>query len=256
MSHLIGDNPVTHSGMGRLDPRARVVAALVFALVIVSLQDIGPLCIGLCLAFGMLAATRLPVGKTLKRMVMMDTFIIFMIALLPFTIPGETAFTVLGVPASWEGIDKAIRIGLKANAVVLALMALVGSMDPTTLGHALSRLRLPVNLVHLLLFTVRYIDVIHHEYAHLRIAMKCRGFRPGTNRHTYQSFGYLVGMMLVRSLDRSERILAAMKCRGFTGRLVLLDDMTMRARDYVFMAGLVLVLAGLCILEITHALAY
>ena len=43
------------------------------------------------------------------------------------------------------------------------------------------------------------------------------------NGHSYRTFGYLVGMLLVRSFDRSERVLAAMKCRGFRGQYWLLD---------------------------------
>ena len=66
---------------------------------------------------------------------------------------------------------------------VLMLMALVGTMESTTLCHALYRLRTPESLVHLLMFTVRYIDVLHQEYLRLRTAMKARGFRPQNSRH-------------------------------------------------------------------------
>jgi cobalt/nickel transport system permease protein len=41
-------------------------------------------------------------------------------------------------------------------------------------------------------------------------------------------------MLLVRTLERSERIAAAMKCRGFHGRFYLLDHFAMRRRDWVF----------------------
>ena len=204
----------------------------------------------LALAGVAMLTARLPAGPTLRRMAMMDGFIVFLLLLLPFSVPGEAAFTVLGWPASWAGLEKAAAIGLKANAVVLVLLSLVGSMDPATLGHALARLRLPVTLVHLLLFTVRYIAVIDDEYRRLRRAMKTRGFRPRTNAHTLRTLGYLIGMLLVRALERSERILQAMKCRGFTGRLPLLDTLRFSARDVMFGLGLVPLLAGLLLLDI------
>jgi cobalt/nickel transport system permease protein len=109
-------------------------------------------------------------------------------------------------------------------------VALVGSMTATTMGHALAHLHVPQKLAHLLLLTVRYLDVLHLEYRRMRAAMKVRCFRPGMNRHTYRTFGYLVGMLLVRSFDRSERIMAAMKCRGFQGRFYLLDHFAFSAR--------------------------
>ena len=89
-----------------------------------------------------------------------------------------------------------------------------------------------------MMFTIRYIEVLREEYLRLRSAMKVRGFRPGTNWHTYRSFGYLVGMMLVRAIERSERILAAMKCRGFSGRMLLLQDYKLSHKDIVFAVGL------------------
>jgi cobalt/nickel transport system permease protein len=79
--------------------------------------------------------------------------------------------------------------------------------------------------------------VLDQEYRRLRNAMKARGFRPRNSRHTYTSFGYLIGMRLVRALERSERILAAMKCRGFSGRLFLDDGYALRRADFAFAAA-------------------
>jgi cobalt/nickel transport system permease protein len=118
--------------------------------------------------------------------------------------------------------------------VVLTLVVLLGTMDAVTLGHTLHHLHVPEKLTHLMLFTVRYLDVLNREYLRLRAAMKARGFRPRFNRHTYRSFGYLVGMLLVRSLDRAERIAAAMKCRGFQGHFFLLDHFAFSRRDVPF----------------------
>nr|WP_321249976.1 cobalt ECF transporter T component CbiQ [uncultured Ruegeria sp.] len=239
-----------HFGMiGDYDPRMRIVLACIFAIVTVALNSIPALIGALSVSLGLLVMSRLPVDQTVKRMAMMDSFIIFMLVLLPFSMPGDAMFTVFGFPASWQGLWKAVEIALTANAVILALMVLVGTMEPVTLGHALHKLRCPEVLVHLLMFTIRYIEVLREEYLRLRGAMKIRGFRPGTNWHTYRSFGYLVGMMLVRAIERSERILAAMKCRGFSGRLLLLQDFNMTRRDHMFAAMLCTVCLGLLFLD-------
>ena len=235
--------------IGDLDPRVRIVMACVFAMVTVALVAIPSLIAALMVAVALLILSRLPIRRTLKRMAMMDSFIIFMLVLLPFTMPGDEMLSVFGFPASWQGLWKAIEIGLTANAVILTLMVLVGTMEPVTLGHALHKLRCPEVLVHLLMFTVRYIEVLREEYLRLRGAMKIRGFRPGTNWHTYRSFGYLVGMMLVRAIERSERILGAMKCRGFSGRLLLLQEFSMTRKDHLFVALLSAVCLGLLFLD-------
>lgn len=246
-----GFDPET-SWLHRIDPRIRVIASAIFAVVVVACDGFAALAAALAISLGLLVASRLPGRRTLMRVAAMDSFIIFILLLLPFTVPGEPLFTLWGYPASREGLWQAVEIALKANAIVLALMTLVGTMEPTMLGHALHALRVPERLVHLLMFTVRYIDVLQEEYLRLRVAMKTRGFRPRTNWHTYRSFGYLIGMMLVRSLERSERILAAMKCRGFTGRIPLLDRMAIRSADIAFLGGFAFVLAALAFLEFSH----
>lgn len=258
MAHALGQREKTLSKagtaawggvVGPLDPRMRIVMACVFGMVTVALQTIPALAAALVAALAMLAASRLPVARTLKRMAMMDGFIIFMLLLLPFTFPGDAIFSLWGFAASWQGLWRAVEIALTANAVILALMVLVGTLEPVTLGHALHRLRCPETLVHLLMFTIRYIEVLREEYLRLRAAMKVRGFRPGTNWHTYRSFGYLVGMMLVRAIERSERILAAMKCRGFSGRLLMLQPFVLTRRDHLFALLIGSICLGLLVLD-------
>ncbi|MBO9409204.1 cobalt ECF transporter T component CbiQ [Shimia sp. R9_1] len=258
MAHALEPQAKTLSEAGRaslygklteLDPRMRILAVCLFAVVTVALQTLSTLVAAFSVSLCLLILSGLPKRRTLKRMAMMDGFIIFMLVLMPFSMPGDAMFTVFGFPASWQGLWKAIEIALTANTVILALMVLVGTMEPVTLGHALHRLRCPEVLVHLLMFTIRYIEVLREEYLRLRGAMKIRGFRPGTNWHTYRSFGYLVGMMLVRAIERSERILSAMKCRGFSGRLFLLQDYALTRRDRLFAVSMFALCAGLLILD-------
>ena len=84
-------------------------------------------------------------------------------------------------------------------------MALLGTIPVQDLGPALQQLNIPDKLCHILLFTYRYIFVIHQEYTTMRQAMRARGFKPRTDTHTYRSYAWLVGMLLVRSWDRAER---------------------------------------------------
>ena len=241
--------------IARRDPRMRIVLAALFGIVTVSLDDFAALAVALAMALAALACSGLPPRRTLRRMAAMDGFIIFMLVLLPFTMPGTPLFTIFGFAASREGLEQALRIALRANAVILMLMAMVGSMEPARLGHALHALRVPERLVMLLMFTTRYIEVLRTEYLRQRVSMRCRGFRPRSNMHSYRSFGYLIGMMLVRALERSERILDAMKCRGFDGRLLLLERFSLTRVDALFAVVSALLMAALIGVQLRHVLA-
>ncbi len=239
--------PVTW--LSRREPRLRVVAAFLFALLAVNLTRPLSLLLALALAFGLALSAGLPLRQLRRRLLALEGFMGVLLLLLPFSVPGETLWQLGPFSASREGLMQALAILLKANAVVLALLALVGTLEPVALGHALARLRLPDKLVHLLLFTVRYLGVLYEEYGRLRQAMRTRGFRARSDRHTWRSLGWLMGMLLVRSLERAERIVAAMKCRGFNGRFYLLDGRPWRAADSGFALLLLLALGALLALD-------
>jgi len=241
MSHTLGTPPGLNlealpepPWLHRIDPRARILAAVAFAFVLVSLSDMLMLLVGVAIGAILVVMAHLPVKDTFKRTVGVDLFIVFLLILLPFTTPGETWFTVGPLAATWEGLWRACEISLKAMGVILALLALVGTLEAPQLGHALHRLGVSEKLVHILMFTVRYLDVLRAEYQRLRLAMKARAFEPRSGLHTWRTYGYLVGMLLVRSLERAERIHQAMKCRGFTGRFHLLTVLRAGSRDILF----------------------
>ena len=235
--------------MDGLDPRLRIVVAVAFAMVVAVANRFDVLLAAVGMAMIGLAMSRLGPWTVLKRLIPLNAFMLLLFVLVPpFT--GGTALLSLGpVDFGEDGFVLAARISLKGNAIVLTMVVLLGRLSVVTMGHALGHLRVPNKLVHLLLFTVRYFDVLQREYSRLAAAMKMRGFRPKMNWHTYRTYGHLVGMLLVRGLERSERIVAAMKCRGFRGRFYLLDHFAFSSADVWFGAAAALMLAALAILE-------
>ncbi|MBK1643959.1 cobalt ECF transporter T component CbiQ [Thiocapsa imhoffii] len=232
----------------RLDPRIRILVMLLFAVVVVTLHSLSGLLAALGIALILALAARLPLRPTLRRLAALEGFMLVVLLLLPWTVAGTAVFTLGHWSASIEGITQALRILLKANAILLALLVLIVTLDAVAIGHALARLRVPVALVQLLLMTIRYINVIAAEFVRLRTAMQVRGFRASLSWHTYESLGYFIGMLLLRSLDRSERIRDAMRCRGFNGHFPLFDDLACRGHDWSFailMVGVSLTLIAL-----------
>ncbi|MGA2619812.1 MAG: cobalt ECF transporter T component CbiQ [Thermoguttaceae bacterium] len=238
------------SWLARVDPRVRILAAAVLSVVAAAAQRMPTMGVALAAAVLAVGWAGLPAGAVLRRLLPMEIILLLLVLVLPWTARGEPLVSA-GWPApSREGLLLAAVIIVKAHAIVLGVLALVGTMDGTVLGHALAHFHVPRKLVHLLLFTVRYLDVLEREYRRLRAAMKVRSFRPRMDGHTYRAYGYLVGMLLVRSFDRSERVLAAMKCRGFRGRFYLLDHFVFCGRrDLPFCAAAAALLAILFWLE-------
>lgn len=236
--------------LDRLDPRSRVVAALALALAVVLCRGVPAVLALLVLAAGLAGLARLPLGSTLRRLLALEGFMVLTLASLPFTMGGPALFAWGDLSFGAAGAQRALLILLKANAVSLATLALVGAMDLPALGHALARLGLPPRFVALFLFTARYIDVLQREFARLRLAMRARGFRPRASLHCWRSLGHLIGMVLVGSLERAERIHAAMRLRGFDGRFHLLDEHRPGGLDWGLGAALALSLTLLILLDL------
>lgn len=228
-----------------VDPRARIVAAAIFALAAVAADRLTVLAGFLFLALALAAAARLPLRPTLTRIAAVDLFVVLSVLALPFTLPGTPWLQVGPWTASEEGALAAARIVLKATSVMLAFLGLVGALPVVDLGHALARLGVPGKLISLMFFTVRYVDVLHREQRRLRLAMKARAFTMRADPHTWRTVGFLVGMLLVRAFERAERILAAMKCRGFTGRFHAREPARFAGRDGLFLGGCAVVIAAL-----------
>lgn len=230
-----------------LDPRVKIVLVFLFSVVVaVSTRFVvlvSALALGVCVTW----LGRVPIKGLLRRLAPVNMLIIFLWFFLPFTVEGEPLFSVGPLVGTHEGVLYAARISIKSNVIMIMLIALVASTSILTLGHAMHELRVPKKIVHLFFFTYRYIHVIHREYLRLVNAMKVRGFRPGTNMHTYKTFAYLVGMILVRSSDRAQRVHNAMLCRGFRGNLYSLSEFSLKARDVI---SLILMLALILVLGV------
>jgi cobalt/nickel transport system permease protein len=220
------------SWVHELDPRVKIVVTLVFSLVVALNQHLQGTAVSLALPLALIAAARLSIAKVLLRLAIVNGFMVFIWLFLPFTTPGETIYTVGPLSIQREGVQAALLITLKSNSIILMVIALLGTSQMFTLVHALSHLGVPDKLVHLFFFCFRYVHVIHEEYHRLINAMKIRGFRPKTDMRTYRAYAYLVGMLLVRSFDRSKRILQAMRCRGFKGKFYILHHYQMKNYDY------------------------
>lgn len=226
--------------LARLDPRSPILAAFALAGVTLACRHWAGLAAALIVAVILAAVARLEVRSVLGRMLALEGFMLVTLVSLPLTMPGPAAVDLAGWSFSAAGLDKAGVILAQANVIAIAVHALLGTMEPARLGQGLARLGLPWRFVALFLLTVRYVEVLRDEYGRLRQSMRARAFRPGFGPHSWKTLGWLIGMVLVRGLDRAERIDAAMRCRGWTGRPHWLVQGGFGASD----AGFALAMAG------------
>lgn len=217
----------------RLDPRVKVVVACVYSVVVAMCNRFEALIPATGIALAIVLLSRLDLEELVKRIIIVNGFILVLWLFVPFSLKGSPVFAFGPLVASREGLLTSALITVKSNTIILTLIALVATSSIFSLGRALDRLFVPAKLVLLIFFTYRYVHVIYLEYSRLVQAIKIRGFRPKNNLHTYKTYAYLVGMVLVKSHDRAERVRAAMVCRGFRGKFYDLSEFSLGRTDIV-----------------------
>ncbi|WP_319466679.1 cobalt ECF transporter T component CbiQ [uncultured Pseudodesulfovibrio sp.] len=233
----------------RLSPPTRLICAALFTIPCALLQGLESASVALIAGILFVFTARLPMRAVLQRLLAVNVFTLFLWFFIPFSTPGIPALTFGPLTATHEGIRLALLITLKTNAIVCAVMTLMGTIPVQDLGPALQQLKMPEKICHILLFTYRYIFVIHQEYTIMRRAMAARGFKPKTDSHTYRSYAWLVGMLLVKSWDRAERVHGAMRCRGFRGRFYTLTTFSTSSNDTLFIFECLTLTTGILCIE-------
>lgn len=224
-----------NSYLHRRDPRAKIIGTGCYTATVALLTSFTPLFLALGFSLVMLVSARLPFIAVGKRVLLVNGFTLFLWITLPLTYGGENVYTLGFLSLSKEGMVLAAYITLKTNTIILTIIALLTTSTIAELGSGLDRLRFPKKICFLLLYSYRYIFVIHQEYMRLLRAAKMRCFSPATNLHTYRTYAYLFGMTLVKSYNRAQLVHQAMLLRGFNGNLVSLYRYHFTLYDLTFL---------------------
>jgi len=240
------------SPIHRLAPVPRISAAIIGAVCLSLIRQPESALAALGIAAFMLALSAPPPLPLLRRLAVVNLFVLLLWLTVPFTTSGEEVMKLGPLAVTRQGMTLAWLVSLKVNALVMLFLALVATMSIPALGAALKKLGLPDRLTALLLFSYRYIHVIGAEWNRLYTAARLRGFAPRTDRWTYKTVGTLLGMLFVRSVKRAGRIHEAMRLRGFSGRFYMLDDDAAKLPDILFAAALALACAVPLCWEVFH----
>jgi cobalt/nickel transport system permease protein len=202
-----------HSPVHRAQPHVKLLALLAFVLVVVATPgDAYPAFAGyLGLLAVVVAWSTVPPAYLLKRTVVEVPFLVFAL-LLPFVARGPEV-EVWGVALSEPGLVAAAALMMKGTLGVLASLLLAATTEPHDVIRGLERLRMPAQLVQILAFMVRYLDVVGDEMRRMRIGMASRGFTARNPRH-WPVLARSVGALFIRSYERGERVHLAMLSRG------------------------------------------
>ena len=205
-----------HSRLHRAPAHLKIATLLVFMLTVVATPREWFPVFGayLALVLGAVAVSQVPFGYIARRMVIEVPFVLFAI-LMPFVSTGPRV-DVLGVTVSEPGLLAAWGLLAKGTLGVMASLTLAATTEPRDLLRGLERLRVPTQLVQIVGFMIRYLDVVTDEMRRMRIARESRGFTTRGLR-AWPVYARAAGALFIRSYERGERVHLAMLSRGYDG---------------------------------------
>lgn len=206
-----------HSPLHRAPAHLKVLALLGFMLTVVATpREWFAVFAGyLALLLLVIGVSRVPFGYIGKRMVVEVPFVLFAL-LMPFVATGPR-IDVLGLSVSEAGLLAGWGLLAKGTLGVIASLTLAATTEPRDLLAGLERLRVPSQLVQIIGFMIRYLDVVTDEMRRMRIARESRGFS-GRGVRAWPVYARTAGALFIRSYERGERVHLAMLSRGYSGR--------------------------------------
>jgi len=217
----------------RLDPRAKLLTTLAFIFCVVSFDkyqfsSLLPLVI---FPASQLVVGRLPVNFLWKKLLFLAPFVVLIGIFNPF-FDRQILFHIgpFGVSGGWMSFASIL---LRSALTISAALILIATTSFSGVCLALEKIGAPRVFVLQLLFLYRYLFVLGNEGTRLVRARTLRSFnRQGTGMAV---FAQLAGQLLLRTLDRAQRIHLAMRCRAFSGEIHLLRSFNFGRREFLFM---------------------
>lgn len=219
----------------RLDPRAKILVTAAFIVTVMSFgrYEISALAPLLLFPVIILALARLPVRTVLAKLLIAAPFALMVGAFNPF-LDREVVTAPWGYPISGGWLSFAsilIRFALTVGAALI----LVASTGIHRLCAGLERLGMPRVFAVQVLFLYRYLFVVVEEGLRMVRSVELRA--PGAGALRLRVYASLTGHLLLRSIDRAQRIYQAMVARGFEGEIRVLRPGIWGRAEWGFLAA-------------------
>jgi cobalt/nickel transport system permease protein len=240
--------------------RVKIIFTLVFIFALNFLpQNAWP---GFILFFSLLLSAII-VSQVDKRKIFRRSLIAipFVLSALPLVFWGSVPlinFDVFGlftIPISISGTERCLSIVVKAWISVLAALILTSTTDTQDLISGFRQLRVPAILISVVELMWRYLFVMVDEVTRLIRARNSRSTVVNHGHHVggtviwrAEVTGNMAGSLFLRSIERSERVYAAMLSRGYNG-----EPLSEQGVEFTRQDGLYTIIGMLVILVILFA---
>lgn len=242
MHHAVIDRLSMQSTfLHRLGARTKLVSALAFTILTISMPQSTPSILACCAAgpFAMLIAARVPLKLAAIQILCLSPFVaIFALSTIFYDkTPTAAAFGPLQIHTT-QGILRCVVILLKFAITMTTLIALAATTRFPDMLKAMSSLKVPDLLVMQIGMLHRYIFIIVDRSCNMLRARNARKFKRMPIKYELKTAAGMLTNLASYSTDTACRVGMAMSARGFNGNIETLHKARFKKTDAIFTAGL------------------
>ena len=223
--HGDGDSPVH-----RLDGRLRIVVVLFWAVAILWLDSLWASALGLLLALGVVLLMRIPLRETCYRLTGVVVILSPLLLLYPLLADDGKRLSELA---------RAAGMLMRGSALMLLSYPVFNAARLNVTMASFRSLAVPKTLITVFLLAYRALFIFLEDRRRMELSARTRGWQGRSGRRALALSASHVGSLLVRSLDRTERLWFAMRSRAYDGEFPLAAHRAIGRSDVVTAALLV-----------------
>ncbi len=226
------------SPVHRIDPRIKTIVTIVYVVTVVSFPryEVSGLLPFFIYPVFLISVGNIPPGFVLRKLLLVSPFVV-MVGMFNPIFDRTPMLELYGVEIS-GGWVSFTSILLKFVLTISTALLLIATTSFTGICEGLGRMGVPQVFVVQLLFLYRYLFVLVEEALRMVRARDARS--SGKRGKGVRVFIHLVGVLLVRTIQRAERIYAAMLSRGYTGRMPLRRTHRIGMKELIFLSSWIL----------------
>ena len=251
-----------NSFIHKMDPRMKLVAVLLYIIMLFVASHPLSLIVGVALLAVMYAVSKIPAAMVLKSLKPVIPIIIFTSVLNVFFISGEPLFSWWLIEITKEGITMAVLMSVRIVCLIAGSSLLTYTTSPIELTDALERLMKPLNKIKvpvdelsmMMTIALRFIPTLIEETDKIISAQKARGadMETGGLMQRAKALIPILIPLFVSSFRRADELAMAMECRCYRGGegRTRMKQLHLSPRDFVALVVVIAAFGGIITMNI------
>ena len=130
---------------------------------------------------------------------------------------------------------EAINIYLRTNIIIFFNLLLFFDSKGLDIIRGFFLLNFPKRFISAFYFTWKMIIELQNEFKNIKISLVSRNFSNKTNLFTYQTYGNILGLLFIKSMQKAQNLKDSFDLRGFNGEIYLNSDFSLSKYDYILL---------------------